>query len=126
MERGVQAIRTAVSPTLKIAVDHCVIVLLVGLPRAVRQADDVCTKDCVTEDTASTRIRFISNVFSSAPRELKMSLVASGAKKNKPTADGKATARVIKRDLKTFFFAPFISPLSASGEICGMLEAEKP
>ena len=41
IERGVKAIKAAVSPTRKIAVVHCVIVLFAGLPRAVKQADEV-------------------------------------------------------------------------------------
>ena len=65
MERGVKAIKAAVSPTRKIAVVHCVIVLLTGLPKAVKHAEEVCTKLCVTDDTASILIRFINKVFSS-------------------------------------------------------------
>lgn len=41
MERGVKAIKAAVSPTRKIAVVHCVTVLFTGLPKAVKQAEEV-------------------------------------------------------------------------------------
>ena len=65
MDRGEKAINAAVKPTRKMAVVHCVIVLFTGLPRAVKHAEEVCTKLCVTDDTASILIKLISNVFSS-------------------------------------------------------------
>ena len=65
MERGVKAINAAVSPTRKIAVVHCVMVLFIGLPKAVKHADEVCTRLCVTDDTASILIKEIRRVFSS-------------------------------------------------------------
>ena len=65
IERGEKAINAAVSPTRKIAVVHCVMVLLTGLPSAVRHAEEVCTRLCVTDDTARILIKFISKVFSS-------------------------------------------------------------
>ncbi len=126
IESGVKLKSAAVRATLKIAVVHCVTVLFTGLPRAVRQAEEVCTNDCVTDDTARILIRLIKRVFSSPSREPNISLVASGAKKYSPTAAGKDTISVIKRDLYAFFFAPRISPLSASGEICGILDAASP
>ena len=52
IERGVKDIKAAVSPTRKIAVVHCVIVLFTGLPKAVKHAEEVCTRLCVTDDTA--------------------------------------------------------------------------
>ena len=64
IDRGEKAIKAAVSPTRNIAVVHCVIVLFTGLPNAVKHADEVCTKLCVTDDTARIFIRFISKVFS--------------------------------------------------------------
>lgn len=99
IERGEKAIKAAVRPTRKIAVVHCVMVLLTGLPRAVKQAEEVCTRLCVTDDTASILIKEIKRVFSSPCREPKISLVARGAKKNNPTAAGKDTIKVIKMDL---------------------------
>ena len=126
MDSGVKAINAAVSPTRKTAVVHCVIVLFTGLPSAVKQAEDVCTSDCVTDDTARILIRLIKRAFSSPCKEPKISLVARGAKKNNATAAGKDTAKVIRMDLYAFFLAPAMSPLSARGEICGMLEAAKP
>lgn len=126
IESEVKLIKTAVSPTLKIAVVHCVTVLFMGCPKAVRQAEEVCTKLCVTDDTASILIKAIKSVFSSPCSEPKISLVASGAKRYSPTAAGKDTASVINTDLYAFFFAPAISPFSARGEICGMLDAASP
>ena len=99
MERGVKDINAAVSPTRRIAVVHCVIVLFTGLPKAVKQAEEVCTRLCVTDDTASILIRFIKRVFSVPWSEPNISLVARGAKKNRATAAGKDTIKVIKMDL---------------------------
>ena len=65
IDSGEKAIKAAVSPTRKIAVVHCVMVLLTGLPKAVKHADEVCTKLCVTDDTASIFIREIKRAFSS-------------------------------------------------------------
>lgn len=65
MERGDKAIKAAVSPTRKIAVVHCVMVLLTGLPKAVKHAEEVCTRLCVTDDTASILIKDIRRDFSS-------------------------------------------------------------
>ncbi len=126
IERGVKAINTAVSATRKIAVVHCVIVLLTGLPRAVRHAEEVWTRLCVTEDTARILMRLIKRAFSSPCKEPNISRVARGAKKNSATAAGRDTMKVIRTDLYAFFFAPEISPLSARGEIWGILEAARP
>lgn len=126
MERGVNFISAAVSATRKIAVTHCVTVLLTGLPSEVKQAEDVCTSDSVTEDTAIIRINFISSSFSAICREPNMIFVASGANANNTAAAGKETKNVIISDLKAFFFAPAISPFSASGDICGTLAAARP
>lgn len=81
IESEVKLIKAAVSPTLKTAVVHCVTVLFTGCPKAVRHADEVCTRLCVTDDTASILIKPIKSVFSSPCNEPKMSLVASGANK---------------------------------------------
>lgn len=126
MERSVNANSAAVSPTRKMAVTHCVTVLLTGLPKAVRQADDVWTSDCVTDDTAIILIRDIKSFFSVAASDPNMSLVASGAKIYSTTAAGNATASVIASDLYAFLRAPSMSPLSARGEICGTDEAASP
>ena len=42
-----------------IAVVHWVTVLFTGLPKAVMHAEEVCTSDSVTDDTARIRINVI-------------------------------------------------------------------
>lgn len=106
MESEVNLISPAVSATRKIAVVHWVIVLFMGLPIAVRHADEVCTRDSVTALTAIMRISVIKICFSVACKEPNISLVASGANRNSPAAAGTETAKVIKIALNAFFFAP--------------------
>lgn len=101
-------------------------VLNIGLPSEVKQADEVCTNDCVTEQTAIMRTRVIKVVRSPAERDPKIILAAVGAKIYRITAAGADTASVIKRDLYAFLFAAGIFPLSARGDICGTLEAASP
>lgn len=126
IEREVNFISAAVSATRKIAVVHCVTVLFIGCPSEVRQAEDVCTSDSVTAFTAIILISVIKICCSAGASEPKISFVASGANANSPTAAGTDTARVISSDLNAFFLAAAKSPLSASGEICGTLEAASP
>ena len=97
-----------------------------GFPSEVRHADEVCTSDSVTAFTAIIRTSFIKTAASSTPSDEKISFTASGAKTYSPTAAGADIAKVIKMDLKALFFAPCISPFSASGEICGTLAAASP
>lgn len=100
--------------------------LKIGLPSDVRQADEVCTSDCVTEHTDIMRTSVTSVSRSAWDSEPKIIFAASGAKIYSPTAAGADTKRVIKRALYAFFFAAGILPLSASGDICGTLEAASP
>lgn len=79
IESGVNFKSTAVSATRSIAVVHCVTVLFTGEPSAVRHADDVCTSDCVTDETAIILINVIKSVFSDCCSEPKIRRVASGA-----------------------------------------------
>ena len=90
---------TAVIATRRIQVVHWVIVLLMGLPKEVRHADEVCTSDSVTAFTAIIRTSRTSKVFSSPARDENIIFTANGAKANSPSAAGSEIARVIKSDL---------------------------
>ena len=126
MDSGVNLIKAAVSATRKTPVVHCVTVLFIGIPSEVIHADEVCTIESVTDDTAIILIKSTRIAFSWADSEPKISLAASGANIYSPNAAGADTSKVIKSALNAFFFAPAKSPLSASGEICGTLEAASP
>ena len=89
-------------------------------------ADEVCTKDSVTEETARILISLTKITLCPSSSEPKMSFAASGAIKKSPTAAGKDTAKVIKIAFKDCFFASAKFPLSARGEICGTPEAASP
>ena len=126
IKRGVKAMSAAQSPTLAAEDSHCVTVLKTGLPSAVRQADEVCTSDCVTAHTdiiLTSRIRIVRSPSDSAP---KMIFAARGAKKYSPSAIGRDTARVMPIAFIALALAAAKSPLSARGAICGTPEAASP
>ncbi len=104
---------------------HCEAVLLSGLPRAVRHADEVCITEIVTAFTDIIRTSRTKSVLSSAESEENSSFAASGANTANASAQGSATASVIKMQFLHFAFACGIS-LSASGAICGTPAAAKP
>lgn len=89
-------------------------------------AEEVCTSDSVTDDTARMRINVIKTALCSSPNEPNISFAASGAKIYSPAAAGRDTAKVIKSALNDCFFASGIFPLSARGEICGTPAAARP
>lgn len=80
----------------------------------------------MTAFTAIILVNDTKSSFSASVSERKMSDEASGANMNSPTANGNDTQNVSLSDFATSFFAPEISPFSASGAIFGTLAAARP
>lgn len=118
--------RSAESATLNVQLIHCVEVPRTGLPRAVMQAEEVCTREPVTALTDNILTSDTRVSLSPAESEPKIIFAATGAKIYSATAAGADTASVIKSDLYAVFLAFLTLPLSASGDICGTLDAASP
>ena len=125
-ERPVKYTSTDDNITRRTDVTHCVTVPYTGLPSEVRQADDVCTRDSVTEFMLIILTRATSNVRSDGDSERKMRSAARGANANRAAAQGRDIARVMSIALAAALFAPAISPLWARGEILGTPAAARP
>ena len=97
--------RTAQRPTLAAEASHCVTVLKRGLPSAVRQADEVCTSDCVTAHDAIILTSLTRRVRSPSDSAPNMMFAAKGANKYSPSAIGRDTARVMPSALMVLALA---------------------
>ena len=126
IESAVNFMSAAHAPTRTNAPAHCPKVPARGLPRDVRQADEVCISGSVTAQGAIMRTRPMRISLSPPATEGKISLVKRGAKIYSPAAMGREKRAVINSEEKALFFAPFISPSAARGEMRGTLAAASP